>query len=188
MLVGLEAEPSNGRVLQATLAQLLRTTTVAPHRDYAPDANGMVQDATGTDIEPAWHVTAGRDAPTVIIVEPYRDIAIALEEIVSLARCTPLTIGAVEEPAALLQERPAAIIVRVATDLSYRSPHAGLTRWPAAMRPMVVALVSTDADVAEAERFGCDVILQEPKQVRQLYDTLAHVAAAPRATPSAGPR
>ena len=96
-------------------------------------------------------MAADRDGPTVVIVEPYRDIAIALEEIVSLARCTPLTVGAVDEPATLLQERPAAIIVRVATDLSYRSPHAGLARWPRTMRPLVVALVSTDADVAEAE-------------------------------------
>jgi hypothetical protein len=130
----------------------------------------------------------GRGVPTVVIVEPYRDIAIALEEVVSLARCTPLTVGAVEEPASLLQERPAAIIVRVATDLSYRSPHAGLTRWPPSMRPMVVALTSTDADVTEAERLGCDVILQEPKQVRQLYDTLTNVAAAPRNTPPDRPR
>jgi hypothetical protein len=129
-------------------------------------------------------VSTGRDAPTVVIVEPYRDIATALEEIVSLARCIPLTVGAVEEPAALLQERPAAIIVRVATDLSFRSPHAGLTRWPPSMRPMVVALASTDADVAEAERLGCDVILREPKQVQQLYETLAHVAASPRAARS----
>lgn len=124
-------------------------------------------------------MASGRQCPTVVIVEPYRDIAVALEEVVSLAQCTPVTVGTLEEVGDLVHRRPIAIVVRVATHLSTHSPHATLRAWPRTARPMIVALVSSEEDAAEAERLGCDVILCEPRQVHRLYDTLASVAGVP---------
>jgi len=112
--------------------------------------------------------------PTVVIVEPYKDFAAALQEVVALAHCKPVTIGNVAGLSEL-SKPPAAIVVRVATNLPFESPHAGLDDMHPDKRPLVVALTSSDADVAEANRLGCEVVLREPQQVRGLYDALTHV-------------
>lgn len=119
--------------------------------------------------------------PTVAIIERHRELAIALEEVVTLARCTPVTMADVSE-LAQLADPPAAIVVRVAASLAANSPHAALGQLSRAERPTVLALASNDSDVAEAERLGCDVVLREPQQVRALYDALSDVAARACAT------
>jgi hypothetical protein len=118
-------------------------------------------------------------APTVVIVEPYKEFAATLQEVVALARCHPVTIA---DAAGLtdLAQPPAAIVVRVATNLPFESPHAGLAEMPRVRRPLVVALTSSDADVEEAERLGCELVLREPQQVRGLYDALTQVAKTGR--------
>lgn len=113
--------------------------------------------------------------PTVVIVEPYKDFAAALQEVVSLARCQPVTVANIAGLSEL-PKLPAAIVVRVATNLPFESPHAGLGDMPRDQRPVVLALTSSDADVAEATRLGCEVVLREPQQVRGLYDALTSVA------------
>ena len=89
---------------------------------------------------------ADQPTPTVVIVEPYRDFANALQEVVALAHCHPVTIA---DAAALnqLAHPPAAIVVRVATNLPFESPHARLADMPRGHRPQVVALTSSEADV-----------------------------------------
>ncbi len=113
--------------------------------------------------------------PTVAIVEPYRDLALTLNEVVVMAHCTPVTLGSLDALPAM-SPPPAAIVVRVATDSPFEGPHAGLGQIPRAARPMVFALVSSDADAAEATRLGCEVVLRAPEQVRGLYEALARVA------------
>jgi len=113
--------------------------------------------------------------PMVAILEPERERATALQEVVSLARCSPIAVLDLDELTGL-SDPPAAIIVRVATSRPLGSPHAELQRLPASGRPKVLALVSSDADVAEAQRLGCDVVLREPHQVRALYDALIDIA------------
>jgi len=120
--------------------------------------------------------------PMVAVIETQRDLATALEEVVSLARCTPISVPDVSGLTDL-PSPPAAIVVRIATNMPFGAPHAGLEDLPAVDRPKVLALVSSDADVTEAQRLGCDLVLREPHQVRALYDALTAVAAStPRAT------
>jgi hypothetical protein len=40
-----------------------------------------------------------------------------------------------------------------------------------------VALASSDADVAEAERLECEIIARAPHQVQMLYDVLKELAS-----------
>lgn len=114
-------------------------------------------------------------APTVAIVEPDRDMAASLEEVVTLARCMAVKMTDFEELTDL-PHPPAALIVRIATNLPQAS-HRGLAQLAIAGRPKILALTSTDADVEEAERLRCDIVLRQPHQIRALYDALAEVAA-----------
>jgi hypothetical protein len=111
--------------------------------------------------------------PTVAIVEPRREFAVTLEEVVALAHCTPLVVDDFQE---LLQlpSPPAAVVVRITVTalLHIVRPQDHIT----AARPKIFALASTDADVDEARRLGCDVVLREPQQVRALYDALLAIA------------
>ena len=117
--------------------------------------------------------TSHRDShePTVVIVEPHHDVAVALEDVVKLAHCSPLIVSGVES-LQRLHLAPAAIVVRVSADLPLRSPHAGLDDLPRANRPMIVALVATQGDIAEAERLDCEVVVRAPGQIQGLYDVL----------------
>ena len=115
--------------------------------------------------------------PTVAIVEPDRDLAEPLQEVVVLAHCTPVTVASVDELAELTGA-PAAIIIRIVASSQAPSPYKGLERMRADGHPTVLALTSSDEDDAEAERMGCDVVLRQPQQVRPLYDALTGIAAA----------
>ena len=115
--------------------------------------------------------------PTVAIVEPYRDLAEPLQEVVALAHCTPVTVASLEELAELTGV-PAAIIIRVVASSLSPSLDKGLEQLRAEGNPKVVALTSSDADAEEAERIGCDLVLRQPQQVRALYDALTGLSAA----------
>ena len=113
--------------------------------------------------------------PTVLIVGISPDLTAALQEVVSLAHCTPVAVDDFNSMGAL-QSPPAAIVAQIRAALPIESVDFVLAHWPYATRPKVVALVSTDEDVAEAERLACEVVLREPWQVRGLYETLTRVA------------
>jgi hypothetical protein len=115
--------------------------------------------------------------PTVLIIEPYRDLATAIEEVVTMAHCTPVTVSS-GQGMADLSDTPAAIVVRVTTNVAFDSPHESLRQIPREHRPRVVALAVTDEDVLEAERLQCDVVLRTPRQMQGLYDTLMHLPEA----------
>ena len=115
-----------------------------------------------------------RQRPTVVIAEPHQGMAGSLEDVVTLAGCVPVIVNRCESVKTLGAE-PAAIVVRVATEMPLVSPHLGLAQL-GRRRPLIVALVSSDADVAEAERLRCDVIARAPHQVQTLYDTLMRLA------------
>ena len=115
----------------------------------------------------------GVGPPIVVVIEPDRELAVALQEVVTLARCRPVTLVHVED---LKQLAPAAIVVRMATNLPLASVRPGLKDLAGSAATKVLALASNDADVAEAERLGSDLILREPHQVRALYDALVEIA------------
>lgn len=113
--------------------------------------------------------------PNVLIIEPHREMAAALQEVVTLANCTPMTVTTCDE-IMRLPHLPAAIVVRILSHTTgVEAPHECLHRLPREQRPMIVALTSSDDDVMEAERLGCEVVLRAPKQVRGLYDALSRV-------------
>jgi hypothetical protein len=108
--------------------------------------------------------------PNILIIEPRREVADALVDVVTTARY-----GAVVRPhverLADLGFRPAAIIVRIAFEGISEPPHAALERF-APDRPPVVAIVWEDAEFAEAERLKCEIVLRAPDGVSQLCDAL----------------
>jgi hypothetical protein len=112
-------------------------------------------------------------AHTVVIAEAHYEIAHALMDVVTLAGCVPVTVTHVDQVLAL-DVQPVAIIVRV--DLLLSS-HRGLEHCARGRRPLIVALASSDADVAEAERLECEIIAREPHQVQMLYDVLKELAS-----------
>ena len=113
--------------------------------------------------------------PTVAIIEPYRDMALPLEEVVMLARCTPVTMSCADGLKELA-EPPSAIVVRIATGLPAAAPSTQLKEMCRSSETKVLALTATDEDAAEARRLGCDTLLREPRQVRALYEALTKVA------------
>ena len=115
------------------------------------------------------------ESPHVVVAEPHREIAQALQDLVTLAGCVPVMVSDCESVREL-SSLPAAIVVRVATEISISSPHCGLERFSRADRPLIVALASSAADVAEAERLECQVIARTPNQVRAVYEALTQLA------------
>jgi hypothetical protein len=111
-----------------------------------------------------------------VIAEPHHEIADALQDVITLAGCVPVTVRRCESVHEL-HERPTAIVVRIATDVPSVSPHRGLEGLDRTGRPLIVALASSDADVAEAERLECEVIARAPHQVQALYEALMQLDA-----------
>lgn len=114
-------------------------------------------------------------SPLVVVAEPHHDMADALQDVVTLAGCVPLMVSGCESVPEL-NSAPAAIVVRIATEMP-TSPHLGLERFSLTGRPVIVALASSDRDVAEAERLGCEVIARAPHQVQALYEALTQLAS-----------
>jgi hypothetical protein len=111
--------------------------------------------------------------PVVVVVEADRELAVALKEVVTLARCQPIVLGV--EELRRLASPPAAIVIRLATAV----PCPDLPLHPAevdGMATKVLALASTDAHAAEATRIGADAIFREPRQVHALYEALVTLA------------
>jgi len=110
--------------------------------------------------------------PVILIVEPRREVASALEDVVTSANYTPIVIPHLE-CLADLDEIPAAIIVRIAFE-GLVPAHAAIEKLPA-NHPPVLAIAWDDAAAAEAERLKCDVVLRPPRGVSRLCEVLKSV-------------
>ncbi len=109
--------------------------------------------------------------PSILIIEPRREIADALADVILSANYTPIVRAHVERLSDL-GVTPAAIIVRIAFEGVSEPAHAALQRL-GPNRPPVIALASLPDEVAEAERLRCDVVLRTPGGVSRLCDVLA---------------
>jgi len=116
------------------------------------------------------------EGPLVLVIEPHREIANALQDVVTLAGCVPVMASHCESVREL-DSLPAAIVVRIATEIRMMPPHFGLEHFSRTDQPLIVALASSDADVAEAERLECQVIARAPNQVQALYKALTQLAS-----------
>jgi hypothetical protein len=108
-----------------------------------------------------------RTVGPVLIIEPHDELAAAFEEVVASALYTPLVRRHVESLSDV-GVRPVSIVLRVG--------HADVSNLPAD-RPPIVAIAFSDADVAEARRLHCEVVLRAPGEVRRLCEVLRSFAA-----------
>jgi hypothetical protein len=111
--------------------------------------------------------------PAVLIIEPRREVAAALEEVVNSANYVALVRPHVESLTDL-GITPAAIIVRISFEGISDPPHAAIERLPVD-RPPVVAIAWEDAELLEAQRLKCEVVLHAPDDVSRLCEALSSV-------------
>lgn len=114
--------------------------------------------------------------PHILIIEPRREVAVALADVVTSANYEPVVRPHLERLSDL-GFTPAAIIVRIAFEGISEPPHAALERLPPT-RPPVVAIASEDEGVAEAERLRCEIVLRAPEGVSRLCDALGQLVHA----------
>lgn len=114
--------------------------------------------------------------PSVLIIEPRREVAAALEDVVNSANYVAVVTPHLERLADV-GVTPSAIIVRIAFESSSEPAHAALERL-GVNRPPVLAIAWDAAEVKEAERLKCDVVLHAPQEVSRLCDALARLVHA----------
>jgi hypothetical protein len=104
----------------------------------------------------------------VLIIEPHDELAAAFEEVVVSARYLPIVrrhLDSLDD----IDVWPSTILMRVG--------HAAVSGLPVD-RPPIVAIASTDAEVAEAERLRCEVVLRAPGEIRRLREVLRDLSLA----------
>lgn len=100
--------------------------------------------------------------PPILIIEPHPELAAAFAAVVTSASYTPLVRPHVQSLSDL-GVQPAAIVIRIGH---------GSVPVPGPDRPPIVAIATTDADVAEAERLGCNVTLRGAEEICKLVPAL----------------
>jgi hypothetical protein len=100
--------------------------------------------------------------PPILIIEPHRELANAFAEVVATANYLPLVRAHVQSLADL-GVQPATIVIRIGH---------GVLPLLGPERPPIVAIATTEADAAEAERLGCDVVLHGAVEIRKLCSAL----------------
>lgn len=108
--------------------------------------------------------------PVVLIIEPRKEVAAALESAIGMANLTPVVVPHLER----LSDVPysiAAIVVRIAFESVGDPPHAAISRLPRD-HPPVVAIAWEDDELEEARRLKCDVVLHAPHDITRLCETL----------------
>lgn len=104
----------------------------------------------------------------VLIIEPHDELSAAFADVLASANYRPLVRRHVDAIADL-GVTPAAIVLRIG--------HAEVSRFPPD-RPPIVAIVSSEEDLAEAERLQCEVVLRGPAEIKRLCDALRSLSRA----------
>jgi hypothetical protein len=104
----------------------------------------------------------------VLIIEPHEELAAAFEQVVASADFSPIVRRHVESMADL-GVTPTTIVVRIG--------HGDISSLPPD-RPPIVAIVTSDAEVAEAKRLRCEVVLRAPGEIRRLCEALRTLSLA----------
>ena len=108
----------------------------------------------------------------ILIIEPRHEVAAALQEVIASASYTTMVRPHLERLADL-GATPAAIVVRIAFE-GLEPAHKALEKLPP-NRPPIVAIAWDDAEIAEANRLNCDVVLRGPQDVSHLCEVLRRV-------------
>jgi hypothetical protein len=112
--------------------------------------------------------------PTVLIIEARREVAKALEAVITSANFTAVVVPHLERLTDLAIT-PAVIVVRIAFEGVSDPPHTAIERLPI-NRPPIVAIVWEEDELREAQRLKCDVVLHAPQDISRLCETLARLA------------
>lgn len=111
--------------------------------------------------------------PSILIIEPHREVAAALEHVVNSANYVAVVTPHLERLADV-GVTPSAIIVRIAFESAGEPAHAAVERL-GMDRPPVLAIASDAAELREAERMKCEIVLRAPQEVSRLCDALARL-------------
>ncbi len=123
----------------------------------------------------------------MLIIEPRREVAAALEEVLAAANLASVVVPHLEKLSDVAIS-PAAILVHIAFESVNDPPHAAVARLPPD-RPPIVAIAREDDEFAEAEKLKCDVILRAPHDIPRLCATLTRVVrGGPEDPPLPRPR
>lgn len=112
--------------------------------------------------------------PVVLIIEPRREVAVALESAIAMSNLSTVVVQHLER----LSDIPyavAAIVVRIVFEGVGDPAHAAIERLPRDGRPPVVAIAWEEAELAEARRLNCDVVLHAPRDINRLCATLTQL-------------
>ena len=112
----------------------------------------------------------------ILIIEPRREVADAIEEVITSAHYQAMVVPHLEQLGDL-GVTPAAIIVRIAFEGVSEPAHAAIARLPP-NRPPIVAIAWEEHEVAEAMRLNCDVVLRGARDVGHLCEALSRVVQA----------
>jgi hypothetical protein len=104
----------------------------------------------------------------ILIIEPHDELAAAFEQVVASADFSPVVRRHVASMSDL-GVTPTAIVVRIG--------HGDISSLPPD-RPPIVAIVTSDEDVAEAQRLRCEVVLRAPSEIRRLCEALRTLSLA----------
>ena len=111
--------------------------------------------------------------PVVLIIERRTEVATALESAIAMSNLSPIVVQHLER----LGDVPytvAAIVVRVAFEGLGEPAHIAVEHLPS-NRPPIVAIATTQEEIAEARRMKCDVVLQAPQEINRLCETLTKI-------------
>jgi hypothetical protein len=111
--------------------------------------------------------------PIVLIIEPRKEVAAALEAAIAMLNLTPFVVPHLER----LSDIPhavAVIVVRVAFEGAGDPAHTAIARLPR-NRPPVVAIAWEEDELQEARRLQCDVVLHAPHDITKLCETLTRL-------------
>jgi hypothetical protein len=113
-------------------------------------------------------------SPVVLIIEPRQEVAFALESAISMSNLSTIVVQHLER----LSDIPhavSAIVVRIAFEGIGDPAHTAIERLPRDRRPPVVAIAWEEAELAEARRLKCDVVLHAPQDINRLCEALINL-------------
>jgi hypothetical protein len=114
--------------------------------------------------------------PSVLIIEPRREVAAAIESVVNTANFVAVVTPHLQQLDDLAVA-PSAIIVRIAFEGAGEPAHAAIGRLPP-NHPPVLAIAWEEDEIREAERLKCDVVLHAPADVSRLCEALGRLVHA----------
>jgi hypothetical protein len=108
--------------------------------------------------------------PVVLIIEPRKEVAAALEATIALSHLSPVVVPHLER----LSDIPhavAAIVVRISFEGVGEPVHRAVLRLPHD-HPPIVAIAWEEDELEEARRLKCDIVLHAPHEIGRLCEAL----------------